>query len=119
MTNDLGKEAMAIYLEIVHDAIVEKKKAFSRKFTQIANMDHIRSIIRKSPKSAQTLIQLLSHAPKEVTKESKETATLHSLWIMIAYLLEYGKMDPSSLMLKRMVPGVYESAVKEIKKQGL
>ncbi len=119
MTNDPREEAMAIYMEIVNDAIVDKKKAFSRKFTQIANIDLIRSIIRKSPKSAQILIQALSYTPKEATKESNETAKLHCLWVMIAYLLEYGKMDPTSLMLKRMVPGVYEAAVKEIKKQGL
>jgi hypothetical protein len=112
------EEAMAFYLRVVDEAIEERGKP-DGSFTQQGNIDLMRDMIRQSPKSAQIVIQTLYHSSRDSQAEGQDTARLHGLWLTIAYLLEYGKMDPSSLMLKRMANDFYDAAIETMKEQGL
>lgn len=98
------------YQLVVDKAITEERN--SGGYRQEGNIDLMRRYVRQDPKSAQIIIQFLHES-------NKDTAKLHGLWITVAYILEFGKMDPSSLMLKKFAPKFYKAAVKEIKKQKL
>lgn len=112
------EEAQSLYERIVDEAITEERLPTGR-YNQQGNIDLMQSIIRGAPKTAQIVIQMLAHACEDPNNTNRDVSELHGIWLVVAYLTEYGKMEPTSLMLKKTAPSLYDSAVAAMKKQGI
>jgi hypothetical protein len=112
--HDPMDEARAFYENVVNEAIQDKASSTAGRIQQVGNIDVIRGLIRQAPKGAQLAIQMLHQIARTAPPEASENAMLHGVWIMVAYLLEYGKFDPTSLMLKRFAPELYNLALTKI-----
>lgn len=110
------QEAMDWYMRVVDQAIDEEKLPSGR-YNQKGNITLMRDMIRESPKLAQIVIQFLHQSLKNSECTDPDTAKLHGTWLMAGYMLEYGKLERTSLMLKQMAPTFYQDALNIVKNE--
>ena len=112
------QKAMAWYLRVVDEAIEDRPQAGGR-VEQVGNIDRMRELIREAPKEAQVAIQYLYSVRNQVPDEGRDVVELHGRWLMVAYLMEHGRVSPSSVMLQKFAGGFYAAAVEDMKRQAL